>query len=103
MIIFIIIVIVFVNKANELSLNKFLWGFIGLAAYMGSQLLLGLLAGLFLGVESIKLDDTNELVLNLTGMIIGGLAAFATYKNMPYYAEQKDTNQTDLLDEDMFR
>lgn len=103
MIVLIVIVVVFVNKAGELGLNKFLWGFIGLAAYMGTQLLLGLLLGLFMDVESLAMDRTNELALNLAGIIFGGVAAFAAYKSMPNYAVRQSSKETDLLDEDMFR
>lgn len=103
MIIFIIIVVAFVNKAGELGLNKFLWGFVGLAAYMGTQMLIGLMAGLFMDIESLALDRTNELALNFAGIIFGGVAAFAAYKSMPSYAMRQPSDQTDLLDEDMFR
>ena len=64
MIIIIVILVAFVNKAGELGLNKFLWGAIGLGAYFGTQFLIGILLGLFMDFESLILDETNELALN---------------------------------------
>lgn len=103
MIVLIVIVVVFVNKASELGLNKFLWGFVGLAAYLGSQFLLGIIAALFMDVESITIDKTNELALNFVGIIFGGILAYIAYKQMPAYAEKDTASTENLLDEDMFR
>ncbi|MEL7251838.1 MAG: hypothetical protein AAFO03_25700, partial [Bacteroidota bacterium] len=73
MIVLIIIVIAFVNHAGELGLNKVLWGFIGAASYFGTQLLFGLIAALFIGLEeAATIDRTTELILNFAGIIIGG-------------------------------
>ena len=103
MIVLIAIVIAFVNKAGELGLNKFLWGFVGLAAYLGTQFLLGIIIALFMDVESASFSDSNEMALNFVGIIFGGVAAYIAYKRMPHYAEKETTGMEDLLDQDMFR
>ena len=104
MIVLIIIVIAFVNHAGELGLNKILWGFIGAAAYFGTQLLFGMIAALFIGLdEAATLDRTTELVLNFVGIIIGGVVAYIAYQRMPEYAKKEEIDIDDLLDQDMFR
>ncbi len=104
MILLIIIVIVFVNHAGELGLNKVLWGFIGAASYFGTQLLFGLIAALLIGLdEAAYIDRTTELALNFTGVIIGGVVAYIAYQRMPEYAKKEENDIEDLLDQDMFR
>lgn len=104
MIIIIVILVAFVNKAGELGLNKFLWGAIGLGAYFGTQFLIGILLGLFfMDFESQVLDETNELALNFAGIIIGGITALVAYRQMPKYAAKEKDDISDLLDDDIFR
>ncbi len=103
MIIIIVILVAFVNKAGELGLNKFLWGAIGLGAYFGTQFLIGILLGLFMDFESLILDETNELALNFAGIIIGGITALVAYRQMPNYATKEKDDISDLLDDDIFR
>lgn len=103
MIVLIVIVIIFFNKAGELGLNRFLWGFIGLAAYLGSQFILGIVAALFVDLEAAAVDRTNELALNFVGVIFGGIVAYVTYSQMPAYAQKENESVDNLLDEDMFR
>lgn len=104
MIVLIIIVVAFVNKAKELGLNKALWGFIGAAAYFGTQFLFGIIAAFAMGLEeATSMDTSGELVINLIGIIIGGVAAYIAYQQMPNYVATERPSQDDLLDEDMFR
>lgn len=103
MIVLIIIVVAFVNKAGELGLNKFKWGAIGFASYFLTQFVAGIILALVVDLMGGSLEGT-ELGLNLIGILVGAICAIVAYRQMPKYAleEQQPVND-DLLDDDMFR
>lgn len=86
--------------------NKNRWGyfFLGLVSYYGSQVIVGLLIGvygMFYGTS--LLDDDNSMLLNLVGIPIGLLGAWGVYKllekkwkNEPKNAEG-DTIDSELI------
>ncbi|PSR15285.1 MAG: hypothetical protein DA408_01290 [Bacteroidetes bacterium] len=104
MLVAILIVVAFVRRADELGLNKWIWGAVALAAYFGTQLLIGLILGLFLVDQGTTLEQSEELGLNLVGIIVGGICAYVAYQQMPGYVANMHSHSeiNDLLDEDIF-
>jgi len=69
-------------KLAELH-NRNLWGITiaGIAMYLGSQFLLGLVLGLILGVDAEgNVGGMNSLVLNLIGLVIGCVFTYGLYE-----------------------
>lgn len=104
MIVLIIVIAAFVNRAGELDLNKWLWGAIGFAVFGGSQVVIGVAAALWYDMMGEDISGGPETTLNLIGALISGLIAYAVYNRMPrYVANQQEENRKDLLDDDIFR
>jgi hypothetical protein len=74
------------KKANDSGRNGILWGFIALAVFIGSQLIVGLLLGIALGIgvaalgwsESIFVD--YDILFRIVGIIAGIIGGYLVLK-----------------------
>jgi len=104
MIVLIIVVVAFVNRAGELNLNKWIWGGIGFAAYGGTQVGLAIIAGLAIEMQGQELSESAETVLNFAAILASGIVAYTVYHRMPsYVANEREAKRENLLDDDIFR
>lgn len=74
------------KKAKDSGRNGILWGFIALAAFIGSQLLVGLLLGIGIGIGIALFDwsensiDTYDILIRIVAWIAGIVGAYLVLK-----------------------
>ncbi|MDG1261191.1 MAG: hypothetical protein P8H59_02075 [Flavobacteriales bacterium] len=89
----------FMSAAEKFNRTKGLWAVIGVVTFIGSQLLMGVILGLFFLSDG-DLDVGNSLAINLVGLALGTGIAFLVLYLMKNNAEKNPTvNEDALLDQ----
>ena len=89
----------FMSAAEKFNRTKWLWAVIGVVTFIGSQLLMGVILGLFFLSDG-DLDVGNSLAINLVGLALGTGIAFLVLYLMKNNAEKNPTvNEDALLDQ----
>lgn len=84
------------KKANDAGKNGVLWGFIALAVFIGSQLIVGLLLGIGLGIGvaafgwSETIFEDYDILFRIVGIIAGIIGGYAVLK----YLDRVPQNET---------
>ncbi len=84
------------KKANENGRNGILWAFIGAGVFIGTQLLVSLAIGIFLGI-GVGLWGWSETVFetyNIPITIVAVIASFFTSWLLLKYLERRPENNT---------
>lgn len=85
--------------AAEFRKNKWLWGTIGVAVFVGSQLLMGVLLGVVMAMKGTE-EIQGEFIWNIVGMALGFGVAYGVLELMKKNAKKEKSIQSeDLLDQ----
>ncbi len=74
------------KKANDSGRNGILWGFIALAVFIGSQLIIGLLLGVGLGIGiaafgwSETIFEDYDILFRIIGVVAGIIGGYLVLK-----------------------
>ncbi len=85
------------QKANKSNRNGLLWAAIALGAFIGTQLLVGLLIGVFLGIGvgafgwSENIFDTYSLPINIVAIVISGLVAYLILRYLDKVPDEQNS------------
>ncbi len=86
------------KKANDAGKNGVLWGFIALAVFIGSQLIVGLLLGIGLGIGVAALGwsetifDDYDILFRIVGVIAGIIGGYAVLKYLDRVPQSETYN-----------
>src|SRR5688572_22632143 len=86
------------KKANDSGRNGILWGFIALAVFIGTQLVVGLLIGVVFagGIIAFGWSETifedYEILLNIAGIIAGIIGGYAILKYLDRIPQSETYN-----------
>ena len=85
--------------AATFSKNKWLWGTIGVAVFIGTQLLLVLVLGLFMALKGTE-EIQGEFIWDIVGMVAGFGIAYGVLELLKRNArKEKTSHNQDLLDQ----
>lgn len=88
----------FHTLAGEHNRNKWLWAILGLVTFYASQLIFGII---YFIVADIYEDPENETLLNLLGVVIGGLCTYGLYVFLKSrWSKVKLKSNPNVLDDD---
>ena len=88
----------FMAAAEELNRTKWVWALIGVAVFIGSQFLMGIILGLFFLSESEL--DSSSFVLNIGGLVLGiGVAFLVLYLMKINTSKKPKINEDSILDQ----
>lgn len=79
----------YLTVADKYNKTKWLWGTIGVVVFIGSQLLMGVVLGIFMAMNGTE-EIPAEFIWNIVGMIAGFGIAYGVLELMKRNA-QKET------------